>query len=47
MKAASTSEMSVNFYQTTQCNIPKDSHLQKKDAVRERCGKDGEIRRKY
>jgi hypothetical protein len=25
---ASTSEMSVNFYQTTQCNNPEDSHLQ-------------------
>jgi hypothetical protein len=28
MDAASTSETSVNFYQTTQCNIPQDSHLQ-------------------
>jgi hypothetical protein len=24
---ASTSETSVNFYQTTQCNDPEDSHL--------------------
>jgi hypothetical protein len=31
MEAASTSEMLVNFYQTTQCNIPEDSHLQKID----------------
>jgi hypothetical protein len=27
MKAASTSETSVNFYQTTQRNIPEDSYL--------------------
>jgi hypothetical protein len=27
MKAASTSETSVNFYQTTQRNNPEDSHL--------------------
>jgi hypothetical protein len=27
MEAASTSETSVNFYQTTWCNIRKDSHL--------------------
>jgi hypothetical protein len=29
MEAASTSEVSVNFYQTTRCNIPEDSHLQR------------------
>jgi hypothetical protein len=28
MEAASISEMSVNFYQTTQHNIPEDSHFQ-------------------
>jgi hypothetical protein len=28
MEAANTSETSVNFYQTTRCNIPADSHLQ-------------------
>jgi hypothetical protein len=28
MEAASTSEKSVNFYQTTQSNNPEDSHLQ-------------------
>jgi hypothetical protein len=28
MEAASTSETSVNFYQTTQRNNPEDSHLQ-------------------
>jgi hypothetical protein len=28
MKAASTSETSVNFYQTTRRNIPEDSRLQ-------------------
>jgi hypothetical protein len=28
MEEASTSETSVNFYQTTRCNIPEDSHLQ-------------------
>jgi hypothetical protein len=28
MVAASTSEMSVNFYQTTWCYNPEDSHLQ-------------------
>jgi hypothetical protein len=28
VEAASTSEMSVNFYQTTWCNNPEDSHLQ-------------------
>jgi hypothetical protein len=27
MEAASTSEKSVNFYQTTRCNNPEDSHL--------------------
>jgi hypothetical protein len=27
MEAASTSEKSVNFYQTTRRNIPEDSHL--------------------
>jgi hypothetical protein len=27
MEAASTSETSVNFYQTTLCNNPEDSHL--------------------
>jgi hypothetical protein len=28
MEAVSTSETSVNFYQTTRCTIPEDSHLQ-------------------
>jgi hypothetical protein len=28
MEAARTSETSVNFYQTTQCYNPEDSHLQ-------------------
>jgi hypothetical protein len=27
MEAASTSEMSLNFHQTTQRNNPEDSHL--------------------
>jgi hypothetical protein len=27
MEAASTSKTLVNFYQTTRCNIPEDSHL--------------------
>jgi hypothetical protein len=27
MEAASTSETSVNFYQTTRRNIPEDTHL--------------------
>jgi hypothetical protein len=27
MEAVSTSETSVNFYETTRRNIPKDSHL--------------------
>jgi hypothetical protein len=27
MEAASTSETSVNFYQTTRRNIPEDNHL--------------------
>jgi hypothetical protein len=27
MEAASTSETSVNFYQTTWCNNPEDNHL--------------------
>jgi hypothetical protein len=27
MEAVSTFETSVNFYQTTRCNIPEDSHL--------------------
>jgi hypothetical protein len=28
MEATSTSETSVNFYQTIRRNIPEDSHLQ-------------------
>jgi hypothetical protein len=28
MEAVSTSETPVNFYQTTLCNIPENSHLQ-------------------
>jgi hypothetical protein len=28
IEAARTCETSVNFYQTTRCNIPQDSHLQ-------------------
>jgi hypothetical protein len=27
MKAVNSSETLVNFYQTTRCNIPEDSHL--------------------
>jgi hypothetical protein len=27
MEAESTSETSVNFYQTTRCNNPEDSHI--------------------
>jgi hypothetical protein len=27
MEAESTSEMSVSFYETTQCNVPEDRHL--------------------
>jgi hypothetical protein len=27
MEVADTSETSVNFYQTTRCNIPEDNHL--------------------
>jgi hypothetical protein len=27
MEAVSTSEKSVNFYQTTQCSTPEDKHL--------------------
>jgi hypothetical protein len=33
MEAASTSEMSVNFYQTMWCYNPKDSHLQQKSCT--------------
>jgi hypothetical protein len=29
MEAVGTSESSVNFYQTTWCNIPEDSNFQK------------------
>jgi hypothetical protein len=28
METGSASEMSVNFYHSTWCNMPKDSHLQ-------------------
>jgi hypothetical protein len=31
MEAARTSETLVNFYQTTQCYNPEDSHLQRKN----------------
>jgi hypothetical protein len=34
MEAASTYEMSVNFYQTTWLNNPEDSHLQRCDCVK-------------
>jgi hypothetical protein len=34
MEAASNSETSVNFYQTTRRNNPEDSHLQYLDIVR-------------
>jgi hypothetical protein len=30
MEAASTSEMSGNFYQTTRYNSPEDSHIQER-----------------
>jgi hypothetical protein len=30
MAAVSTSEKSVNFYETTRCNIPEDGHLHEK-----------------
>jgi hypothetical protein len=33
MEAASTSAMSVNFYQTTQRNNPEDSHFQQYHGV--------------
>jgi hypothetical protein len=29
MDAVSSSETLVNFYQTTRCNIPEDSHLRR------------------
>jgi hypothetical protein len=28
MEAANTSETPINFYQTTRCSVPEDSHLQ-------------------
>jgi hypothetical protein len=31
MEAASTSETSVNFYETSRRNFPQDSHLQMTD----------------
>jgi hypothetical protein len=31
MEAASTCEKSVNLYQTTRCNNPQASHLQKEE----------------
>jgi hypothetical protein len=34
MEAASTSETSLNFYQTTRRNIPEGSHLQPKTSVK-------------
>jgi hypothetical protein len=27
MEAVGTAETLINFYQTTQCNVPEDSHL--------------------
>jgi hypothetical protein len=35
MEAASTSETLVNFYQTTRCYNPEDSHLQCKTRLRQ------------
>jgi hypothetical protein len=32
-EAVSTSDMSVNLYETTQRDIPEDSHLQEKGSV--------------
>jgi hypothetical protein len=37
MEAASTSETSVNFHQTTQRNNPEDSHLQHTECLRTKC----------
>jgi hypothetical protein len=36
MEAVSTSETSVNFYQTTRRNIPEDSYLQDKQFPKRR-----------
>jgi hypothetical protein len=33
MEAASTSETLVNFYQTTRCNNPEDSHHQELNSM--------------
>jgi hypothetical protein len=40
MEAASTSEMSVNFYQTTRRNNPEDSHLhaRRRESLRSHLG---------
>jgi hypothetical protein len=35
MEAASTSETSVNFYQTTRRSISEDSHLQQKESLKQ------------
>jgi hypothetical protein len=35
MLAASTSQTPVNFYLTTRCNNPEDSHLKKKNFTTE------------
>jgi hypothetical protein len=34
MEPTSTSETSVNFYQTTRCNNPEDSHLHTHTTIR-------------
>jgi hypothetical protein len=38
LEAESTSETSVNFYQTTRHNITKDGHLQLGNLFQEYCG---------
>lgn len=47
MKALSTSETSVNFYQATRRNVPKDNHLQTRGRENLKCDRDKRIAQNF